>query len=342
MPASLLKKTRPLDGKKYSDEIPTLAIPVAHGDDKCFQWQIRSNCYLRGEIWGHFYIYWNAELVPPHILQLSRHVADVFDNILQVTSARSNRYESYSFLIDLLGGAAVEPHSLDAYYWQLDWQSSEKLAVLCIASLNPDYDKILFDWICDNVSDRCPNAIVFPYEGTVAVITSTSERIYNAHFDVCASMTAHGEAVRLGVSYEFTGLENLRPHFFQSRYAITKTAGIAGAGVHHFRDCAFDGALHALKQSSDWRAFIYPKLFDLIASDLRDGSEYFKTLYYYFKEKNHLASVASSLFVHRNTVRYRLERIERFLELDLSDSAIIIYLHFCCSLLTGELPELGL
>ena len=49
-----------------------------------------------------------------------------------------------------------------------------------------------------------------------------------------------------------------------------------------------------------------------------DGSEEFiRTLETYFKHNANLSQTAEALFVHRNTLLYRMERISQILDLDL-------------------------
>lgn len=74
---------------------------------------------------------------------------------------------------------------------------------------------------------------------------------------------------------------------------------------------------------------------NLREADLQDGSDYLGTLRAYFQCNQSVTATAQALFVHRNTVNYRLGRIREILEDDFDNP--LIRLHLQISLLMQEL-----
>lgn len=62
------------------------------------------------------------------------------------------------------------------------------------------------------------------------------------------------------------------------------------------------------------------KLGKILRYDLETGSELLKTLYIYLELGRNMQETAKQLYIHRNSVKYRLERIEEIAELDLSSA----------------------
>lgn len=66
------------------------------------------------------------------------------------------------------------------------------------------------------------------------------------------------------------------------------------------------------------------KLYDY---DKVHGTEYFKTIYCYIKNSRSLQGTADELFIHKNTVSYRVNRVRELFDLDLNDAEVRIGLY---------------
>ena len=334
MPRRLFNKnTRRPDMNDYPETISTVAIPVGDDEEKRFEFQIRANCYCNEEVWGHLYLYYNKPTVSPSVLHLVRRAADAYGMLLSSSELGLNRYESYSLLVELLDGAGLDKRAVEHYYWHFGWSESTTLVLCKVAALQPGGDAVLFDWLCDNIADRTEGtAAVFPYHHSVIIIMpDAGEKALNALLSGCLQLISLGDYCS-GVSFSFTGLENIASHYFQASYALSNPSGTDNR-VRHFGSCALDGAMCAFKANVNWRDFIMPELLRLVELETETGTEYYRTLYQLLLNQSNLVNTARALYVHRNTVRYRMERISQLLGVDLQDGQVQAYLRFCCALL---------
>lgn len=76
-------------------------------------------------------------------------------------------------------------------------------------------------------------------------------------------------------------------------------------------------------------AFVQEHLGPLLAYDDENGTELLTTLESYFAEDGNHVRVAERLFLHRNTVRYRLQRVEKLLNVSLDDPETRLLLGVC-------------
>ena len=60
----------------------------------------------------------------------------------------------------------------------------------------------------------------------------------------------------------------------------------------------------------------------LEAQDREHGSDLVRTLSVYFASNTNASEAADRLFLHRNSLRYRLERVEELTGLDLEDDRV--------------------
>jgi len=92
-----------------------------------------------------------------------------------------------------------------------------------------------------------------------------------------------------------------------------------------------------LYESEDKSFFTSRALETLLAVDSKTGSLYVDTLRSYFENNQNVTQTASALFLHRNTINYRLNKIRSLIEDDFDDP--LIRLHLQIAILTHDLYE---
>jgi purine catabolism regulator len=87
-----------------------------------------------------------------------------------------------------------------------------------------------------------------------------------------------------------------------------------------FSDLGVYRLLVLLRDKPEMWSFYRETLADLVAYDKKQAGELLKTLDAYFNHLGNLRATSDALHVHRNTLLYRLERIEQISKLDLSNA----------------------
>jgi purine catabolism regulator len=67
----------------------------------------------------------------------------------------------------------------------------------------------------------------------------------------------------------------------------------------------------------------------LLDSDKHEGTEYIATLRSFFAHNHSVTDTAKYLYIHRNTVNYRLNRIRERLKDDFNDPLVRLNLQLC-------------
>lgn len=75
------------------------------------------------------------------------------------------------------------------------------------------------------------------------------------------------------------------------------------------------------------RKCVDPRLLELLEADARNGTEYLRTLFVFWEHRCDRDAAAGELRIHRNTLGYRLRRIEELLACSLSDPRAVTALH---------------
>ncbi len=153
--------------------------------------------------------------------------------------------------------------------------------------------------------------------------------IINDQRNLLATRVNSGQ-IGVGISRPCCGLAAMREAWREARDAL----GIAnelgdGDQVTYYGDLKLYQLLLALKEHNlqDLERFHDATLGTLLEHDERRQGEYIRTLNGFFQTNGNLARAAKELDVHRNTLVYRLERINNLTNLNLDDAENRLILH---------------
>ena len=136
--------------------------------------------------------------------------------------------------------------------------------------------------------------------------------------------TARGlTAVSVAIGRSHSGIEGVKKSYREAEQALTLSRRIFGDGrAVSFDDLGLHRMLFSLRDHPEVRVFHNDQLGPLIEYDAKHNAGLIKTLEAYFQAHGSPTDAAASLGVHRNTVLYRLHRIEEVLGLSLDDPSV--------------------
>ncbi|MFX4263418.1 PucR family transcriptional regulator [Pelotomaculum propionicicum] len=103
----------------------------------------------------------------------------------------------------------------------------------------------------------------------------------------------------------------------------------------------YDLMLSGLKKyKMDIKGYISRECASIIEYDQQNDTRYFETLYYYIQFNRNLKCTADKLFIHKNTVSYRISRARELFNIDLEDAEV--RLKFSYSYMLQELLKADL
>lgn len=129
------------------------------------------------------------------------------------------------------------------------------------------------------------------------------------------------ESLRIGVGRMASGIQELAPRYREARQALMIGRRLfATQQITYFGELGIYRLLFHLYGSEDARTFYDEVLGALIEYDRRTDNELVETLEAYFACNGNLSEAARRLHLHRNSLLYRLERIQEVLHADLEDA----------------------
>ena len=107
--------------------------------------------------------------------------------------------------------------------------------------------------------------------------------------------------------------------------------------VYKFSELAVYDMLLELAKKADIKTMISQGLLKIMEIDEKEGTEYLKTLKCFFENNQNVGATADSMFVHRNTINYRLNKIRSIIDEDFDNP--LMRLHLYISILIYEMNK---
>ncbi|MBN2003969.1 MAG: helix-turn-helix domain-containing protein [Anaerolineae bacterium] len=129
---------------------------------------------------------------------------------------------------------------------------------------------------------------------------------------------APGSCIAVGIGRPGTGLAGLRRSFAQAQESLTLAQTLFGGDrVLTFGDLGLYHLLCRLQVCEELCDFYDQTLAPLVAYDREHDTQFLPTLEAFFAHHGNVSQTAESLYLHRNSLLYRLERIHEITSLDL-------------------------
>jgi sugar diacid utilization regulator len=198
-----------------------------------------------------------------------------------------------------------------------DEEAERRLSVFGI-QLSATRTVVLATADCDPKRLRSSPWVIYPLAGgttepaltalvgryAVALVPQHQPAIDIAH-QMADNLSALAKGVRVGIGGMYGGADGLRWSYLEAKDALTR-----GPGVHERAPLDLPRLLLSSPELP-FRQLAVETLLPLIQSDAQSGTQLIETLRTFFSCDESINLTAGKLFLHRNTVHYRLRQIEQ-------------------------------
>ena len=250
------------------------------------------------------------------------HLMQVFsDMVTRYISANRNLYFSFSgltnFFTGLLERQDCSPANLLTVRQATGWQEEDAFTVAVIrehARCETPMLGVLREKLAEQLSYSC----VFHYDGrVVCVINVTRSKGYDAVASRLAELIP-SDSFTWGASYDFVGLERL-PDFYRQALTALEYAEDSGRTHATMYQAACTCISGEVKDLPGLQGYIHPDLRRLEEVDRHGDSQYVQTLFEFLLCGGNYTDTAAHLGLHRNSLIYRMSRIQEIISSDLGD-----------------------
>lgn len=129
----------------------------------------------------------------------------------------------------------------------------------------------------------------------------------------------------VGTAYEY--IEDFRKSFQEAKSAIAiSKIAIHGEKIHFYENLGIYSLIVQVGNGKFLDDYVESRIGKLIKADQMQESDLCDTLETYLEHNCNANATAEALFIHRNTMRYRMDKIKRVLDDDLSDMSVFLEL----------------
>lgn len=290
------------------------------------------NLFRKDELIGWFVILDVMDENSQRLMQL----CDTFAGLVEAWFCKhedsSPSASQAGLFLDILSGKETDRSRLISRLQGIGWlEDDEKLVVqVHVNSIND----LAFFTLKRILPQNFSGCYVISYKSGLVLVANLrllSEKKLEALLSdiLCQSQTY------CGVSYKFTNVLKLNQYYRQAEIAVIYGNKKPGA-INHCEEYAMD-YLKDIIQDNLATDIRHPALKILKDYDTCNNTEYYKTLMEYLINERDQRKTARLMSIHRNTLVYRINRIEEILGIDLDKAHIRT--HILISYFVGDFNE---
>lgn len=238
-----------------------------------------------------------------------------------------------NFLQDILEGRLKEQKMVENRLKFLGLKFKKHFCILILAA------KGLENYSLNNLRVSLEAMLVFSkaivYKDKIVVILSFSKKIpaINVLTDSLLKTLNRGN-IYIGVSRSFDNISDIKEYYEQ---AITASElGLymnSEDSVIFYEDQIVYHIAELCARNVNLRQLCHPGIFELMKFDESHHTNYSKSLYAYYLHDMDIGKSAEYLKIHRNTLKYRLDKLQEILNIDLNNSRILFHIYFSFEIL---------
>lgn len=222
-----------------------------------------------------------------------------------------------AFFVELIEGQAVTPLNYDIARKAANWGEQDDLAVVCIggcAQCETPIMSVLRERLMEELRYSC----TFTYNTQIVCVVDIKKNSgYEALVRFLGELIPQ-DAFRWGISYEFVGMEQVPEHYRQASQLLQR-AGASGKASLTMYQAVLSLMEEHLESLPELQSLVHPDVRRLQQIDRQGDSQYVRTLLEYLICGGNYTDTAQRLGLHRNSLIYRITRIQEIIHCNLDD-----------------------
>lgn len=316
----ILDQMRRADEIKLMDSYQRAVIFQSESFNNPF---INFNLRWEGRIRGHLFIVGYFKKITPGDVAFADYLGEMvllaLEKDIRYSISRGKDYEN--FLHHILSGTLKEKEEIKRQLAPLGWEMEGRYCVM--RYLSGEEDEIQTEIICAELEKMHSSKPVIMDGGIVAVFPlEQEERIRKLETLLERFVDAHGGYA--GLSDEFDGFYRAAVYYRQALICLEMGQAFLRKNCISYRHYAVLHLLYLGQKNVDMNMVCEKAVFRLRDYDREHDSEYCATLEAYLRNERNIAATAEELYIHRNTLLYRIARLKYLTGLELDDYQIRI------------------
>jgi len=247
-----------------------------------------------------------------------------------------------SLLIDLLDNAIQNWEHVQERLKAAGLKLDRNLYLAVISFINEDIGNYhLVDYLRDYIDHQLKFSKSIFYNNKIVVFLSLKDD------QIDISIANLGKSLKDndlqgGISDRFENITDIRKAYLQAKKALELGRCLFNShSLYKYSDYRIYHILQFVSEKHKLTDLFHPAPLLLKEYDAQNETDFYQTLYTYLSTDKNIKAAADRLFIHRNTMNYRLKQISEMASIDLDnfDECVQIYLSYKMLDLINFMPE---
>jgi sugar diacid utilization regulator len=266
-------------------------------------------------------------------------LVQLFSNAISLEMQKDGNFynglKNEGFIKDLLAGKVQDLEEIQERLQYLDCAFKNRLYILTVVFSDADYANMPKFFIKDYLSRMIPDNTALVYKNHIVIIIShNSDKPFSRDVEGKLVEFLAENHMTAGLSNAFSCLTETDKFYNQSLMAIELGRHVNKENnLHYYENYLFEHMLSTCSGQKELYQFCHPSIFALREYDRENNTNYLTFLCQYLENINNPRGVISALNIHRNTLKYRIDKIKGIMNVDLRDSKQLLLLYLSLQIL---------
>lgn len=276
---------------------------------------------VRNKIFGHLAVVENEQPFADDDIEIARVLIDVLTSEVQ----KNNYYlfmagiDHEYFILDLLHEKHDNPTTIEDRVRSLQWDAYHDF---CVVTINiPRENDVFFfvEYLRTRLGYSFPFSKSVYYEENVILVIYKNQDVQELTKKLDTILSENN--LTAGISLKFSFIVDLKRHYEQAKHALSIGKLLKkDENVFLYDDLSIYDLLIIINRHANLKDFCHPGIDKILKYDEVNGTDYYHTLFEYLMSGANMAQVAKKLYIHRNTLYHRIQKISEITEMDLENS----------------------
>ncbi len=200
-----------------------------------------------------------------------------------------------------------------------------------------NYEPLLLERICADITSLKKDLLPLIFDSGIIILCSNqknndNQTIYNNNYLTSLKALLLDYSLISGSSDTFSDLLKLKVYYQQA--ALTKKAGErlnSSENYFSWEETLPMQIYYAVAEHYSSEVFLHPMIIKIYQYDQANKTDYLNTLKTYLFCNQNNRRAAKNLFIHTNTLLYRINRLSEFFNIDFKDQKLMhaLFANFC-------------
>ena len=233
----------------------------------------------------------------------------------------SQERDPETFLMEFLRNGSMDERRALSFLQNRNWNRNDRFVCLHIITEHKDFNVLSANAVLGQIETQVAAGHAFFYNDCIAVVVNLS---YNneTSADIVSKLaiTMRESLLKVGVSSEIQDF-SLLPYAYRQAQIALEFGRVSGSmrWYYYFDEYMLDFIVDCAGREIPLQMLCTEALKKLKAYDEENKTDLCNTLNVYLKFDKNVLRTSKELYIHRSTLAYRLERIQKIIGQDLDD-----------------------